>query len=44
MCAIIPLCVGVGVVQSQEKLEVWDIEAERSPLLCSFKAHIRPVT
>eukprot|EP00731_Ephydatia_muelleri_P020820 Em0013g547a len=29
---------------SQEKLEVWDIEAERSPLLCSFKAHIRPVT
>ena len=31
-------------VQNQEKLELWDVEADRSPQLCSFKAHIRPVT
>ena len=30
-------------VQCQQKVEIWDVKAERHPLLQSIKAHTRPV-
>ena len=30
-------------IQCQQKVEIWDVKAERHPLLLSIKAHTRPV-
>lgn len=31
------------IMQCQQKLDVWDVDAERHPQLHSIKAHTRPV-
>lgn len=43
VCCYHSLSLSLSLLQSQQKVEVWNVNVERHPLLCSIKAHTRPV-